>query len=168
MALSGTLTFKYSAEESQTAGLAVARATVEKLFNLSMPSGTGADQADRIFHANREITASANDDLDLAGVLAGALGGTLTFVKIKAIIIIAAAANVNNVVIGNAAAAQFVGPFGAATHTITLGPGDMFVITRRGAAGLAVTATTADTLRIANSGGGSSVFYDIIIIGTSA
>jgi len=57
-----------------------------------------------------------------------------------------------------------------ATHTLTLRPG-AFVAVGTGAAdatGYAVTATTADLLKIANSGAGTSVTYDIHIIGASA
>ena len=35
-------------------------------------------------------------------------------------------------------------------------------------AGYAVTATTADLLHVANSSSGTSVTYDVIVIGTSA
>jgi hypothetical protein len=127
--------------------------------------GTGNSQANLVFADTRTIAASSNDDLDLAGVLAGVFGGTLGFAVVRAIIIRAAAGNTNNVVIGAAASNQFVGPFGAATHTVTLRPGDEFVVTNRNA-GWAVTAGTGDLLRIANSGSGTPVNYDIVIIGS--
>jgi hypothetical protein len=143
-------------------------ANAARAYTLALTSGTGADQADKVFYAQRTITASANDDLDLAGVLTDPLGATLTFVKVKAILIVAAAGNTNNVVVGNAAGTQFVGPFGAAAHTIAIAPGDMFLITKRGSAGWSVGAGSTDLLRIANSAGGTSVVYDIFIVGTSA
>src|SRR5688572_29561037 len=74
-------------------------ANAARAYTLALTSGTGADQADKVFYAQRTITASANDDLDLAGVLTDPLGGTLTFVKVKAILIVAAAGNTNNVVV---------------------------------------------------------------------
>lgn len=168
MALTGSLSLKYSGEETSTFGFSTVRAAVDRTYSWSMSSGTGAEQGDVIWHAQRTITASANDDLDLAGVLTGALGAVVTFAKVKMILVSAAAGNTNNVIIGNAAATQFVGPFGAAAHTITLGPGDMFLITRRNLGGLTVGAGSSDILRLTNSAGGTSVVYDIVIVGTSA
>lgn len=131
---------------------------------VSLDPGTAAGQATLVFSDTRTIAASSNDDLDLAGVLPHPLGGTITFAVVRAIIIRAAAGNTNNVVVGAAASNQFVGPFGAATHTLALRPGEELVVTNR-AAGWAVTAGTGDILRIANSGAGTSVTYDIILLG---
>jgi len=127
--------------------------------------GNGHGQANIVFADTRTIAASSNDDLDLAGVLSAVFGGTITFAVVRAIMVRAAAANTNNVVVSPAAANGFLGPFGAAAHTVTLRPGDEFLITNRNA-GWAVTAGTADLLRIANSGSGTPVNYDIIIIGS--
>jgi hypothetical protein len=60
---------------------------------------------------------------------------------------------------------RFRRPFADATDKINIGPGDVFLITRRSAAGLPVVAATGDILKIANSGAGSAVTYRIIIIG---
>jgi hypothetical protein len=143
-------------------------ATTQSSFNVpervSFDPGSAAGQANIAFLDTRTIAASSNDDLDLAGVLPHPLGGTITFAVIRAIVIRAAAGNTNNVVIGAAASNQFVGPFGAATHTIALRPGEELVVTNRGA-GWSVTAGTGDILRIANSGSGTPVTYDIILIG---
>lgn len=136
--------------------------------SLAFTSGTGSGQVDKLFADTRTINASSNDDLDLAGVLIDAFGVAITFVKVKAIVVVADSTNVNNVVIGNAAGTQFVGPFGAAAHTIAVPPGGMFVIARSDATGWAVGAGATDLLRIANSGAGTSVIYQIVILGTSA
>src|SRR5262245_29934480 len=136
--------------------------------SLSLTSGVGAGQADKVFDDIRTITASGNDDLDLAGVLVDAFGATVTFVKVKGIFVAADAGNTNNVVVGNAAATQFVGPFGAATHTVAIPPGGWFGICRSDVTGWAVGAGASDLLRIANSGAGTSVTYSIVILGTSA
>lgn len=134
----------------------------------SLDDGTGAGQADKVWSDTRTINASSNEDLDLAGVLTDAFGAALTFAKVKIVVVAAAAGNTNNVVIGNAAATQFVGWFGAAAHTVAVPPGGVFCICRSDATGWAVGAGATDLLRIANSGAGTSVTYDIVIIGTSA
>lgn len=133
-------------------------------FATSWASGVGASQSDVVWGDERTIAASGTDDLDLAGSLVGALG-TVVFARVKLIAVTASAANTNNVLVGAAASAQFVGPFGANTHTIAVTPGNGFMITNSTAAGWPVTATTADLLRIANSGGTTGVTYTILIIG---
>lgn len=131
-----------------------------------LADGTGTGQANRVFSQTITLAASANQDLDLNGALVDALGGPAVFARVKAIAINARAANTNNVVVGAAAANGFVGPFGAATHTVAVPPGGQFVISHPGA-GWTVTAATADLLRVANSGAGTPVTLDIVIVGTS-
>jgi hypothetical protein len=135
---------------------------------VELSQGTGASQADLIYSAERTIAASGSENLDLSGTtLLDPAGTALAFVKVKAILIRAAAANTNNVVVGNHATAAFQGPFDALTDTISIPPGGFFMVTAP-VSGWAVTATTADLLKIANSSSGTSVTYDIVIIGTSA
>jgi hypothetical protein len=44
----------------------------------------------------------------------------------------------------------------------------MLLLVAPDAAGYAVTATTADILRVTNGGAGTSVVYEIVILGTSS
>lgn len=137
-------------------------------YGVTWSSGTVANTADVVWSSTRTLNASATEDLDLAGSLTGTLGGTVTFARVKAIMVTAHPANTNNVVIGAASATQFVGPFGAATHTISVQPGGEFSVAAPGATAWPVTAGTADLLKVANSAAGSAVTYTIIIIGASA
>ena len=116
-----------------------------------------------MFKDTRTLAASGTENLDLAGVLVDAFGATATSAEIIAIYVKAAAGNTNNVVIGNVTNG-FVGPLGA-TGTYTVSPGDFFLATSR--AGWAVTAATADLLKITNSAAGTPVTYDVVIIGRS-
>jgi hypothetical protein len=148
-----------------------ARMGLKKL--ISLVSGVGADQADRIFTDERTLAASASEDLDLAGALVDPLGDPAVFARIKALIVIAeplggAPANTNNVVIGGALSNAWVGPFGAAAHTVALQPGNAFIATAKGATAWPVTAGTGDLLRITNSAGTTGVTYQIALIGASA
>lgn len=134
-------------------------------YSQFLGSGVGANQASNIFHDQRTLTASSSESLDLAGVLANAFGVTLTFTKIKAIIIHAAPANVNDVLVGGAASNAFVGCFGDVTDVVKVKPGGTFVWIAPDVNGGAVTASTGDLLKVANSSSGSSVVYDVTIIG---
>jgi len=133
---------------------------------ISLATGTGAQQADQIFTDTRTVAASGTDPLDLAGSLTGPLGGVLTFVKLKAILVRAAAGNANNVRV-NRPATNGVPLFLAASDAIDVLPGGLFLWVAPGA-GVTVTAATGDVINCDNSGSGTSVTYDVAIIGTSA
>jgi hypothetical protein len=167
MPLSGELGMH--ATLTYTAGLDLGTATfpIGYAKRWALTSGVGANQSDIEFTDQRTVASGATDDLDLTGTaLKDAYGTNIALVKVKAVLIEAAAANTTNLTVGNATA-PFVGWFGAGTHTIVLKPGDFFMIASPGLAGWGVTATTADILRVTNAAG-ASANYTIIVIGTSA
>jgi hypothetical protein len=170
MPLSGTmLAVSAYAELSTALDLGTGKAPQSLSRQMSLKTGTAAGQADKVFSDRRTLAASATEDLDLAGVLLDAFGSAITFARIKGLVIAAAAGNANNVVVGAAAATPWATLL-SSTGTVTLRPG-AFIAVGTGAAdatGYAVTAATADLLKIANSGAGTSVTYDIHIIGASA
>lgn len=127
-------------------------------------NGTGLDQANAFYVDDFSIAASGSLDIDLAGSLTDAHGNPLVFTAVKEILLVADAANVNDVVLGNGSA-PFVGPFSAGTVTVSVAPGNRFNATNYSAAGWPVTATTADIIKLANSGAGSAVTGTIVIVG---
>lgn len=135
--------------------------------DIVMRTGTGTNQADKLFADQRTITASSSEDLDLAGVLTDPLGATLTCVKLKAIYIKAAAANTNDVLVGGASATQITGLFSNVNDVIVVKPGGVFLWVAP-QAGIAVGASSTDLLKVANSSSGTGVTYDIVLICTSA
>lgn len=138
-----------------------------------LTDGTTAGKFDRVYMAERAVSASTNDDIDLAGSLTDPLGTTITAAEIVAIMIINApkdptdAANVSNLTIG-AGSNPFIGFLGA-THTIgPIQPGGVFFIGASDADGIgSVTAGTGDILRIANGAGGTAN-YQIGILARTA
>lgn len=169
MALTTTLAFRLLATLTAGQNLTVPDNPLLIDTLLSLATGTAAGQADRMYTGTRTITASSNEDLDLAGGLTDAFGAAITFARVKLFFARAAAANANNVVLGASAANQWV-TFLNAAGTATLRPG-AFVLAAAGSAdatGYAVTAGTGDLLRVTNGGAGSSVSYDLVIIGASA
>ena len=139
---------------------------VKKLFQIA--DGIGANKAESIFHDQRTFTASSTEDLDLSGVLLDAFGVAIAFTKIKTIIVAAVIANTNNVLVGGAASNQFLNWTSDPTDEIVVKPGGVFMLHDPTAGGYAVAAGTGDLLKIANSAGGSSVVYDVIIIGETS
>jgi len=139
---------------------------------LQLTDGTTANKADILFMDERTVSASSNDDIDLAGVLSDAFGATITAAELVAVFIINAprsgSANTSDLTIG-AGTNPFVGFLGGTAPTIgPLKPGAQFLIAAGDAAGIGtVTAATADILRIAN-GAGASATYQIAILARSA
>lgn len=134
---------------------------------LPFSDGTGANQVGQIWADTRTLSASATEDLDLSGTaLVNAIGQSVAFTKIRGLLIRAAAGNTNNVIVGGATSNQWLTWVGAGTHTVTVRPGGLLLLAAPDATGYAVTAGTGDLLKIANSAGGSSVSYDIVLIGT--
>ncbi len=131
----------------------------------SLANGTGANQADTLWTDTRTLAASATDELDLSGVLTDAFGNVLTFTKIKALLIEADDANVNDVLVGGAASNAWAAMFGDATDVIRVKPGGFNMVVAPGAAGLAVTAGTGDKLKLANSAGSTGVTFTIVLLG---
>lgn len=167
MGLRAELTAKLTATQTGSAdfGGPTSNPLVEKI--LQFTDGTGANQADILFTDQRTIAASGSEDLDLAGELADAFGATITAVEVVAILIIAAAANTNNVVVGDATAP--VPLFGGTNPTFSVKPGGFFFVAAPADGGLlTVGAGSTDDLKVANSSSGTSVTYDIAILGRSA
>jgi hypothetical protein len=126
------------------------------------PGTASVAQANVLFSDTRTLAASASEDLDLAGALADAFGATIAAAEVVAIYIAAASGNTNDVQVTRPAT-NGVPLFLAAGDGLALGPGDFVLLTNR--KGVTVTAGTGDVVHIANSGAGSSVTYDVVVIG---
>lgn len=146
-----------------------ATAALAYAYSKQLQTGVGASQADQMFFDQRNIAASGTDDLDLTGTaLQSALNVNIAFARVKLLLIEALGTNVNNLIVGNAAANPWVGPFGAGTHTVQVRPGGLLVMACSDITGWAVVAGTGDLLRVANSAAGSAVDYKIVLIGATA
>lgn len=169
MPLTSSLGISVTSELTQAAGLGTGSVKSNLTGSVSLASGTGAGKADKVYQGRRTLAASASEDLDLVGVLLDAFGAATTFVRVKGLFVKAAAANTNNVVIGAATSNQWATLLNT-TGTLTLRPGSSLAVAAGAAdaTGYAVTASTGDLLKVANSGAGSTVSYDICIIGASA
>ena len=145
----------------------LARVTVEvgPVWAVALDDGVGADQADSIFSLSaQEIASGGTLSLDLQGALEDVLGNAFTPAKLRAVCIVAARTNTTVLTLfGGAAPVPVLG--GGGTHT--LNPGGIFFVLDRSAAGIPVTAATADILRIVN-GSGAVAKVDVVLIGTSS
>lgn len=157
--------------QSGTAGLTASTAqagivaNTNVCFTFDLPNGTGNSQANQHYAATRTLAASTGEDLDLVGsTLKDPLGNALAFTKVRYIIVHAAATNASTITIKPGASNGFNGPFGAATHTISIPAGGWFTVAAP-VAGWAVTAATGDLFHVGNDDSGGTAAYDIVIVG---
>lgn len=135
---------------------------------LSFDTGVGAGQADRLYApAQFSVAQSINTDIDLAGVLTDLLGQALTFVKVKAIYIECDAANPDGVTVG-AGTNPFIAWLLATGDGVKIRPGGFLLLGATEATGFAVTAGTADILRIATPATAGTYLFKVVIVGTSS
>lgn len=169
MGFSAKLTMSVVAQVSNTLDLTSPQADVVKSYVQQFAEGTGANQAHQIFTDTRQLAASASESLDLSGVLAAALGGTIAFTGIKAIILKAKSTNTGALRVGKVVANGFVGPFDqtAGALGIKVELNGLLVLINPSATGWAVTAGTGDLLSIENLVA-AVADYDIIVVGETS
>lgn len=137
--------------------------------DIILAQGTASGQADTVYSTRLTIAASSSTTIDLAGsgaTLTDPFGTAISFLHVKAVYIRAAAANTNDVVVGNAASNPFVGPMAGTTPTTAVKPGGVLMWVHP-TTGFAVVDGSNDQLKIANSSSGTGVTFDITIVGTS-
>ena len=157
VAISGVLT--------NALGLSTPEDSLSKSFRDSLATGTGLDQADRMWHDQRTLT-SESEELDLAAGLTDGLGETITFAKVKCIAIFNLSTAGSLTVGGSATEVAFVNWVSDFSDKIVIGPGGCFLLWNPSLAGYVVTPTSGDKLKI--NSGAETLTYDIIIIGTAA
>lgn len=167
LSLSTDLTVRLAATLTNPADLSTPTDALVKSTVFNWTSGTGANQGDRRFHDQRTLSASATEDLDLAGSLADLFGNTITFARIKLLLVTAASGNTNNVQVTRPAS-NGVPLFLAAGDGVAIRPGGGLLWWSPDSTGVAVTAGTGDLLTFTNSAGSSGVTYDVVIVGASA
>jgi hypothetical protein len=135
---------------------------------VSLTNGTGANQADLAYLAERTVNSASNDDIDISGVLTDAFGSTITAAELVAFGFVNqqldGTANTTNLTPGGSSS----GVPGFTSALWPISPGGIFVIASPGASGLAtVTGSTGDIIRIANSSGATAK-YILAILARSA
>jgi|KBSSwiStaDraftv2_1062776.scaffolds.fasta_scaffold1293763_1 hypothetical protein len=136
---------------------------IAESFELT-PGTDATTKADLLFADTRTLAASTNESLDLAGALSSALGATITAAELVLIYVKAHAANTNAVNVTRPGS-NGVPLFLAAGDGVAVKPGQFFLL--QSLTGIAVTAGTGDLINIANAGAGTSVTYDILVVGRS-
>jgi hypothetical protein len=169
MAISASIRASVTISQTATAVLGVAPAWANAMDKIvSLTSGTGANQADIAYLAERTVSSASNDDVDIAGVLSDAFGSTITAAELVAIGFVNqqfdGTANTTNLTPGGSSS----GVPGFTNALWPISPGGVFLIASPGASGLAtVTASTGDIIRIANSSGATAKYILAILARTA-
>lgn len=166
--LSGKITVTISLSQTNALDLSTPTDSLSITKSRSITAGTGADQCSLVWHDQRTLTDGATESLDLhGGTLSGAFG-TITFDKVKGLLI-CNTSTTDGLKIGGAAANN-LGILSGTTDTILLPAASatnkpsLFLIEAPAAAGIDVT--TNDELKIEHdSTTSNSVTYDIIVWG---
>jgi hypothetical protein len=157
--------------ESGISGVSGSEALIALDETVRLTNGTGDGQADRVYYAQRQLAASANETLDLAGVLEDIFGNVLTFAKVKFIGVKNINTAAGNLEFGpngaNGAGASSGAPWKAAANKTPIPINNGF-FSHYNPAGWTVTAGTGDLLYAENMSGVNAVDYRVVIIGTSA
>lgn len=162
----------WTATKNTDAGTVKDRASLSLSPTITFSTGAGA--CDLVWSDIRLLAASANEILDLAGVLTDAFGDTVTAAKVKAIVIKNVSDETNpgetthvatdaSITFGTDATAGFVGPWTADTDRTVLKDKEIFLITDLND-GWAVGAGASDELYVENLDGADEAAYAIALL----
>jgi len=129
-------------------------------------AGNGDDQAEAVWHAeNQTLPDAASVTLDLTALTRSVLGdiNTVTFLKVKALLVVNLDSGGGRLLLGGAAADEWSEPFGADGDQVAVEPDSPLLLANRGS-GWEVSDADKN-LKLAASGGG--VTYSIAIVGTT-
>jgi hypothetical protein len=138
-------------------------------YDKTLADGAADDQADKVWHDSRTLASAASDDLDLTALVNTIFGSTVTisFAKIKAILIVNTATTAgDDLTVGGAIAQEWTAWVGAAGDKVRV-PADSCLLISNKKTGWTVTNGASDTLRITNAGA-NPITYKIAVLGTSA
>ena len=167
MSLSSTLKVSISSTQTEDLDLSTPSDGLNDNNSTSLADGTGADQANKQWHDSRSLSSGASEDLDMSGTLEDAFGGSVIFSAIKAISIRNTSTD-STLIVGGATAA-ITSLFADTTDKLIVRPGGRVYFEAPDVDGYAVTAGSADDLKMEHGAEGSSdLVYEIIVIGVSS
>lgn len=138
-------------------------------YSTSLTNGTGAGKCS-IFYADEfDIAASGTANIDLAAGVTDVFGNSVSFTKIR-LIYIQVVTDTDLVKVGTSVlvgghASAVTSFFGDASDKIRIRNGGCFQLSAIDATGYAVTATTADMIKIANEDSSAAVTVRIGVVG---
>ena len=141
-------------------------------FSSSLADGTGANQANQVYQDSVSAIADAETSYDLAGTLVDEFGGTITFTKIKGIVLLNKSTTASVLQIGGGTGLDGTNAFDTwitstaadGSEGVLVRAGGLFVLWAPDATAYAVAAGTGDILVIKEKSTLAAVF-ELSIIG---
>lgn len=146
----------------------------------SSNGAASAKGADQIYSAIRTLAGGANETLDLSGSLTNVFGETISFARIKAILVelLSAAQDSDNgtaatsILVGGAVATQALAGsgkwFADTSDKIRVINGGFFACAVDNAAGVTVSNGASDSLKVENEDGAVACAYRLTLIGSNS
>lgn len=166
MSLATKITIDLLATLTASLDFSVSRNPLAVSPRIEWADGAGLNQANRVFQDRYTIAGGGDQQLDLTA-LTDPFGAALSFARLKAIYIKNRSVTAgDNLQLGGTVTAGITSLFVAANDGIIVGPDGVVLLVNPSLAGWAVTATTADILRIGNPGS-NPIDVDVVLIGAA-
>jgi hypothetical protein len=167
LSLASVVRFRIQAKEINLLDQGMVIFPAELDYSQPLTSGTGTNQADRLFTDKRVLGPFGSEVIDLYdGSLTTATGIILRFVKVKFIMVVASRANYHGIRVEQPVENGF-SIFGTPGAYFDVKPSGVFCVGAPGSVGLGtVVQDTGDKIQITNLGINPGE-YRIIILGTS-
>lgn len=138
-------------------------------YSKTLTNGTGANgTADLLYAATYTIAGAGTQNVDVAGSLTDFFGNSIAMARVKFMMVkLASTTTATDISFGNHAA-PLINWISAATSTVKIYNDGIFLIGGGGATQYAVTATTADGLKILNNDATNSATVNLVVVGSSA
>ncbi len=149
---------------SKALDLGDVQATPSAAFTLLLANGTGANKIEQVGTASGTIEASGDVDIDLAGTLTDPGGDTITFTKVKALMVKNMSADGDGFEIGG----TFDTWLKASGDEVKCLPGGLVLVVNPTVDGFAVVADTGDTITLTNLDSVNGQDYEVIVVGEVA
>lgn len=159
--------FGWSAAQSTTVGADTTNSGSFS-FTSSLASGTGEGKASVFYVDEITIAAGATLNLDLSDSLTDVFGASIAFTKLRLIyieLLSTTGSTGSSITVGGHASAACSSFFGDVTDKIKIRLGGCLQLACRDTVAYAVTATTADILKIVNDDGSNPVIVRIGLAG---
>lgn len=170
MSLTTSINVTVQSLHTGTSGLGAVQDNINKSVNTSLVNGTAANQADLVYSTTGSFTGATSTTINIAsGSLKDSFGAAFVFARFKALYIANnATSETNNTLSIGDSTNPITTWVGGTNPVVKLPAGGLFLLTAPLATAFAVTASTADELKVASGSGASGLAWDFLIVGSSA
>lgn len=160
LALTGQISLALESALTNALDLSTPRDPLQLSWTQTIASGSGTGQANKHFHDQYTISASGTQAVDLAGSVTNAFGQTVSFTRLKALLVVNSGAT--DITIEPNVSSGFSAMF---ADVVTIKAGGVFLLAGFDSSGYTVASGSADQLLITNLSSGASATVSVVAIG---